>query len=196
MDLKTIAKNPQWDEFLKLRDEVKRVIRENEAELDQLDLVDFLKFLFVFFNPQSYGSKIEKRIIKEFWLEKVPASEDRWDFKSQTGKYGEIKSSYLDSEWRFHFVQIRPYQNNDFYLLVVVLPALNFEITYLLVSKDKLDGLLENVKANNCHWVKKNKDEEEHIELRFSVEYNSDVWKYMVENFKKSKEEILKIINS
>lgn len=184
-----------WDEFLILRDDIKQFIRKNEDALDLLEEKELFKFLFLFFTPQSYGTKIEKRIIRDFNLEKVPASLDKGDFKTKNEKYGEVKTSFLDSEGKFHFVQIRPYQDNDYYLLVSILPKEDFKIMYFVIQKHELEKFLEDVKANNCHGVLKNMDDEGHIEYRFSIAYDSDLFRTTLLPFQKTKEEVEKILN-
>lgn len=196
MDLQKIMANKDWDDFLILRDEIKQFIRKNEDSLELLEEKELFKFLFLFFTPQSYWTKIEKRIIRDFNLEKVPASLDRWDFKTKDEKYGEVKTSYLDSEWKFHFVQIRPYQNNDYYLLVAILPKENFRPMYFIIKKEELEKFLNDVNANNCHWVLKNMDDEGHIEYRFSIPYDSEIFTNILLPFQKTKEEVNKILNA
>ena len=67
-----------------------------------------------YFNPQSYGGKIEKRLIAELGLEKVPAGQDRGDARmKETDFHIEIKASLVDQMDNFNFLQFRLWQNVD-----------------------------------------------------------------------------------
>jgi hypothetical protein len=43
-----------------------------------------------------------------------------------------------------------------------------------------MNETLTKLKGTNCHGVKKNKKDTSQIEYRFSVEFNSDSWKHLM----------------
>jgi len=150
----------------------------NELKMDH-----YLKFLFLYFNPQSYGSRIQNRLIKEYGLEKIKSSLDKGDAISRNNLYLEIKASYRNIDDDFSFVQIRPYQNCDLYLLTAIDVEDNFKLYNFLINKQNISDFLIKVKAVNCHGVSKNKKDTSNEELRFTVKFNSDLWKFMIKNY-------------
>ena len=48
-------------------------------------------------SPQSYGARVEKLYCKENGYAKVPSKQDKGDFSTPEGKYGEYKFSYAKS---------------------------------------------------------------------------------------------------
>ena len=157
---------------------------------NDLKMDHYLKVLFLYFNPQSYGARIQNRLIKEYDLEKIKSSLDKGDAISRNNLYLEIKASYRNIEDEFSFVQIRPYQNCDLYLLTAIDVEDNFKLYNFLINKQNISEFLTKVKAGNCHGVSKNKKDTSNEELRFTVKFNSDLWKFMVKNYLTSFEEI------
>ena len=118
----------------------------------------FLKILHYYLTPQSYGTRIQNRLLIEYDLEKVSPRIDKGDAKNKkNGKYGEIKISYKDVENKFHFVQIRPHQKCDFYFFYAIDPDINYETNTFIVTSEKIDEVLQKMRASNCHGVSKNK---------------------------------------
>lgn len=93
--------------------------------------------------PQSYGARVEKLYCKENGFEKVPSKLDKGDFNTPEGKYGEYKFSYAKSgkSYRYNFVQIRPWQKIDGYVLETYSDL--YGITTFNLSKKSIDTLIE-----------------------------------------------------
>jgi len=73
-------------------------------------------------SPQSFGPKFEKFYIRKNGFRKIPSNLDRGDFYIEhTNQYYEHKFSFakVDSKNKFNFVQIRPHQSIDGYVLEV-----------------------------------------------------------------------------
>jgi len=70
---------------------------------------------------QSYGPIMERFFIRYHNCKKVPSSVDRGDFKTPQGVYGEHKFSFAHKRgnYKFNFVQIRPWQLLDHYIFEV-----------------------------------------------------------------------------
>jgi hypothetical protein len=171
------------DESLKLRKYIRECASKDEKFAFEYDMCLFLKIMHGYITPQSYGSRIQNRLLKEYNLIKVPSSLDKGDAKNNNQKHGEIKISYKDVENRFHFVQIRPYQKCNFYLLYTIDPDDNYSTITFIILEDNINEVLKKFGATNCHGVSKNKLDKTKEELRFSVEKNTDAWKYLIDNF-------------
>ena len=73
--------------------------------------------------PQSFGPRFEKFYIRKSGFKKIPSNLDRGDFYIEnTNQYHEHKFSFakVDSKSRFNFVQIRPHQAIEGYVLEVL----------------------------------------------------------------------------
>jgi hypothetical protein len=179
-----MIKNEQTiDDFLKLRAEVRKKGNKNKKYGFEFPLNFFLKTMYCFFTPQSYGTRIQNRLIIDYDLMSVPASEDKGDVVNKNNKYGELKCSFRDIEDKVHFVQIRPFQGCDFYLFTAIDSKDDYKEYNFCVLKKDIKNFLEKLKAHNCHGVKKNKKDNSREELRFSVKFNSEIWEYLVKNF-------------
>jgi hypothetical protein len=171
------------DESIKLRKHIRECASKNDKFAFEYDMNLFLKILHGYITPQSYCARIQNRLLVEYNLEKVSSSIDKGDAKNKNEKYGEIKISYKDVDNKFHFVQIRPHQKCDFYFLYSIDPDDNYNNYTFIILGDKINEVLEKFGATNCHGVSKNKTDKTQEELRFSVQKDTDNWKYLIDNF-------------
>lgn len=149
----------------------------------ELTLTHFLKLMYADFTPQSYGTRVQNRFIEEYNLVKVPSCEDKGDVKNKNNKYGEIKVSYKNTDGEFNFVQIRPHQKCNFYLLIAINPDENFKYYTFFINENDINSVIDFFKASNCHGVSKNKKDKSQEELRFTVKFGSNNWNYLINNF-------------
>ena len=174
------------EEFIEKATSARDIVRklaDNNAEFGfNLSITHFLKIMHAYINPQSYGARIQNKLIKDFNLSKVSAQKDKGDVTNINGKFGEIKVSYKTISNKFNFVQIRPHQNCDFYLLCAIDPS-DFVLYPFLITKDNISHLLKIVKAVNCHGVTENKIDRTQEELRVSVEKDSINWNIMTDKY-------------
>ncbi len=179
------------DKQLEERNKVRQYGMPNKEFGFELGIKHFLKLMFVHFTSQSYGARIENRLSKEYNLTKVPSSKDKGDATTSNGKSVEIKISFKNSSDDFSFVQIRPHQQCDLYILEAINPDDNFKQYSFLITNKEIGGVLKRFKASNCHVVSKNKKDKSREELRFTVKYPTekspspdwDDWNYLVDNF-------------
>jgi hypothetical protein len=171
------------DEQIKLRNEIRELALNKQDFGFDFDFKFFLKVCHCYLNPQSYGTRIQNRLILDYLWEKVPSIFDKGDTKIKNNKFGEVKLSYKGVDGKYSFVQLRPYQNCDFYLFLAINPDENYKEYYFVVLKKDVEVFLKTVKATNCHGVDKNKSDKTNNELRFSVKMNSKIWKYLIDNF-------------
>lgn len=132
---------------------------------------EFIKCM-VFLNPQSYGSRIEKRIILDLNGKSVAASEDKGDMVSNSNQYTEIKASLLTGSNNFlNLVQIRPWQDLNYYFLIAfdLLNLDNFKIHAFLLKKEDMLKEIELLNFNSAHGTKKAIKDNKNIEYRYSL---------------------------
>ena len=126
-------------------------------------------------NPQSYGAKIQKRLIEELGLEKISASEDKGDFVNQFGDHYELKVSLLlKDKAKMNLVQIRPWQDTNYYFIAFGIK--NSEV-YAFCFSLSHDRMLEELKLMNAfaaHGTKKSLEKNTNIEYRIDLAINSD----------------------
>jgi hypothetical protein len=171
------------NEALEIRNYVRKNASKNDKFAFEYEMGLFLKILHGYITPQSYGSRIQNRLLLDLNLVKVPSSLDKGDAKNKNNKYGEIKTSYKDVNNKFHFVQIRPHQKCDFYFLFSIDPDDNYKTYSFIILSESINNVLEKFGATNCHGVTKNKNDKSREELRFSVEKYSENWNYLIKNF-------------
>ena len=112
-------------EFLKETIENQQAVRKlahnNNKYGFELPINEFLMTMKAFFTSQSYGCRIQNRIIKDNGWEAIKSSQNRGDAIDNSGQYNEIKVSFLTSNTNaYNLVQIRPYQNIDYYYILFV----------------------------------------------------------------------------
>ena len=170
------------NEQIEIRKNIRMEGKEKKFGFD-LPLKQFLKVMFLYFTPQSYGSRIENRLLLECNLKKIPSSNDKGDFITSDKLYGEIKISFKTIKNVYNFVQIRLHQNCDTYVLYAIDTDDDFKTYSFIIPKKDIEFVLKKFKASNCHGVMKNKIDISQIELRFSVTHSDDNWKYLCDNF-------------
>lgn len=102
-----MTKNELWDLAFKISE-----INEIKDFSKWSKNCDWEEFILTmrFFNPQSYGFKIQNKIIQHLKGEKVPSKLDKGDMLFHNNYY-EIKSSILtNTNNMLNLVQIRPWQ--------------------------------------------------------------------------------------
>jgi len=175
-------KSDELDEYVNFKQKVMNDINSDKDLFIQQDLTSLLKTLHVFTSPQKYGCLIQDRLISDYNLEKIPSSEDKGDAKNINNKYGEIKVSYAGEKDQLSFLQIRPYQNCDFYVLYAIIPQENYKGYSFIIKKNEIEQFMYYMCAANCHGVDRYKVDKTRNEYRISVKYNSDKWEYLIKN--------------
>ena len=181
--IKELVTEELLDKQLNARNIIREIGMPDKTFGFDIPISHFLKLMYVHFTSQSYGSRVQNRLIKEYELLKVPSHMDKGDAINKQEKYGEIKISFKNYEGDFSFVQIRPYQKCDFYFLQAINPDENFKQYSFIITKKDIETVLTKFKATNCHGVSKNKKDKTQEELRFSVSFGTDEWKYLVDNY-------------
>ena len=152
---------------------------------------EFIKGM-ICLNPQSYGARIEKYIKDILEFDKVAAKENKGDLVDPIrDEYYEVKISLLTkSNPSLNLVQIRLWQNNDFYLCVAydLRDVSNYKKYIFLLTHDEMEE--ECKRASAAHGTSASNNNNENVELRLSIVCDEDddtfnTWKekYLIEDF-------------
>lgn len=150
---------------------------KNKVE-DGLTFDNFLAACYVKCSSQSYGPKIEKRIVKEYGFKKIPSKKGEGDllstkitnfpiFNFGEGKKLELKVSYLSSDKSWNLIQLRPYETFDFYVFLLINPYDKCEFEWFIIKKEDVNN--DNFKMNSIHGTKKSNLENKNIEYKINV---------------------------
>jgi len=121
-------------------------------------------------NPQSYGARIEKRIMTDLGAEKIKASDGEGDIRLN-GKNVEVKISLLTPvNQSLNMVQIRLFHNVDFYLCIGydIRDITNYEKYVFLLTHDQMEKECERACA--AHGTKSVNEINKNVELRLQVD--------------------------
>jgi len=165
-----------------------RAKNKNQVE-DGLTFDNFLAACYVKCTPQSYGPKIEKRIIQDFKFDKIPSrkgegdllvttSTDFSNYNFKENETIELKSSYLSSDGSWNFIQLRPYEKFDYYLFLLIDPLNGCDYEYILLNKEDVND--SNFKLNSIHGTKESNKENKNIEYKLNVPKGSDVYEKLI----------------
>ena len=176
-------------EYTKLMEQRKIISSNEKWGYDETEK-EYIKGMSLL-NPQSYGSKIEKKIKEELNCIKLKAKDDCGDICSINGKNIEVKISILTLiNSALNLVQIRLFHNVDYYLCVAYdcRNISNYKKYIFLLTHDEMESECEN--ANAAHGTKSVNEINKNVELRLSVicdENNTlfQKWceKYLVDSF-------------
>lgn len=171
-------------QFYMERAERTREIRRNKRwGFDFENTADFIMDM-TNLTPQSYGCRLESYLIEKTQSEKVSSSLDRGD-ALKSGKYIEIKSSII-TEWNecLNFVQIRLYQDVDYYLGYAfdIRDPENPEEYIFLLNKEQMKSEIKKTNASFAHGTKSMNEKNVNSEYRFSLNISDKD-----ENFKRWK---------
>lgn len=158
--------------------------RKENVEYDDGD--DFIRNCFVNLNPQSYGGKIEKRIITKNNMKKVKSTLGRGDVIDTDTYYKEIKVS-LSDDGVFNIVQIRPYQDFHSYLLFFFNINQDASINKYVFEIPK-NEIMKLRGINGAHGTKESNSKNKNVEYRVTIKINDENWKLLTDKYTTKKE--------
>jgi|688.fasta_scaffold68130_3 hypothetical protein len=152
---------------------------------DGLSFDVFLAACFVKCSSQSYGSKIENRIIKEYGFSKIPKKFGEGDLLSSEktkfpffnfglGKKSELKISYLSADDSWNLIQLRPYENFDFYVFLLINPKSQCQFEWFVINKSDINP--NNFSMYAIHGTKESNLENKNIEYKITVPKDGDTY--------------------
>lgn len=168
-------------EVKKQYDDVRSYVESLQDDLYEKNEKEFMT-LVNFLPSQSYGNKIEKYLKKKLNLYDV-RNMDKGDAVDDNNNYHEIKCSLLDKTNKINIVQIRLWQDVDYYLIGVFIPS--EENYYILkLTKDEMEKECDKLNANIAHGNTISTKDNKNVELRLTIQYNSDTFKRWLEQYK------------
>jgi len=162
--------------------------KDNDAGMD-LPIEDFI-LVMQMLTPQSYGSRLEKRLIKQLGFNRIKSDKNMGDCEDSFGDQWEIKSSIINiSNDCLNMVQIRPWQDIKGYIVVVFDTRIDpIDIQVYRLDKNQMDKECDLCSANSAHGTKNANKNNKNVELRFSIKIDkSDIafqrWQQYRSNF-------------
>lgn len=115
------------------------------------------------FTPQKRTSFLEDKMISLFSWRKVKAKENKGDYIDSNGKFFELKCSATNESQTINILQIRPWQNVDYYRIIFFdLDDSTKSKSYVLTKEE----MLNEVSQIGCaiHGTKESNKDNQNIE--------------------------------
>ena len=176
----------KFKEYIKLTTQYNEILKDiylykeqimNFALKEEITEKDFY-FITSILSSQSRSPFWQNYFIKKINAKKIKASENKGDFKWNNNFY-EFKISGFNKDSALHVVQIRIWQNCN-YVIVYLDPQGNSFI--FILSHDQMKQELKVLKATPAHGTKEANRNNEKIEYRFTLRYESpDFTRWLLE---------------
>ena len=141
---------------------------------DTKNLNEFFAFCYLWFRPNEYGKRIQKRLEQYFGLVKVNEKDEKGDsylnFMDKLKLWFEIKVSYLGNGGTFTVRHIRKWQNFDYYLLCFINPLNDFKPIFVVVT---CNDLINNFRCNYMNGTKESNEYNQRSSLGLSFKKDS-----------------------
>jgi hypothetical protein len=122
--------------------------------------------------PQSYGCRIQNKLVNEFRLTSMNKNISNGDFRDNFGNPYECKATLIThNKSNLNFVQIRPFHNCNYYLTAfdIIDPDI-FKVYIFSINKREMLYELNDKKLGACaHGNVKNKTTEYRISLKYDL---------------------------
>jgi hypothetical protein len=161
-----------------------KAMNKNQVE-DGLLFDNFLAACYVKCSSQSYGPKIEKRVVNDFNFKKIPQKKGVGDFEFtektkfplfdfKVGDKSELKISFLSADGSWNLIQLRPYEKFNYYIFLLIDPIDNCGYEWFILKKEDVNDL--NFKLNAIHGTKESNKENKNIEYKLTVPKNGETY--------------------
>jgi len=178
-------------EAIKIQDELyeKYNVKKDKSFGFNLPIRDFIT-LMQMLTPQSYGSRIQGRLIKELGFKPIKATKNSGDCIDTFGDEWEIKASIITkSNNRLNMVQIRPWQDVGYICVAFDTRVEPSEIEVYRLDGNQMKEECEKLKASSAHGTKTANENNKNIELRIDInidknDVNYQRWQNYRSNFK------------
>lgn len=153
---------------------------KSKSDYSNMPFKEMLAHLYVNESSQSWSTTIQTRVIEIFKLTEVAAKIGRGDFKVtiedgivivnyrvSKEKYGEFKVSFCSTKKKWNLVQLRPHEEFDYYLFLLVDLSEHCKYEWFLIEKEAFHSH-KDIKLNLAHGNKKNQQSNEMPEYRIS----------------------------
>lgn len=190
MKNRTLVDMQKINSCLALSMEIRGEAKKNTNWGQELLLPDFIKAMLCL-NPQSYGSRIDKRLSEHLNLSKSD-NKDRGDRKSANDEYLEWKGSFFtSSNSTLNLVQVRPWQDTNYIYYAFDMRNLSdIKMQFFYLSKDQMILEIENCKTSVAHGTKGSNANHDNIELALRIDANSDLYNRWIQEYGISLDEL------
>ena len=164
-------------EFVKQQHQI-RVEAHNNKEMGfDWELEDFINLMRTL-PPQNYGTRIQNRVIKNLKFQKCKASDDCGDCLDNFGDNYEIKTSIIDGvNVSLNVLKVRPWVEVHYYIIAFdCRPNTPFKCYFFRLSKNEMEQELKLLKATASNHIKERNEDNDNVDLRFSIEIESENW--------------------
>jgi hypothetical protein len=157
-------------ESLVITNEIKRLSINDKTLGFELPIRDFIAVMQML-TAQSYGSRIQNRLLKLLEFSRVPASENMGDCKDRFGDFYEVKASIVTpTNFKLNLVQIRPWQKIKGYICVAFDTRVDpIKIEVYTLDKNQMKEECEIMRASSAHGTKEANENNINKELRFDI---------------------------
>jgi hypothetical protein len=157
------------EDCLVIANEIKALSIENPELGFDLPIRDFITVMQML-TAQSYGSRIQNRMIKELGFKKVSARDNCGDCKDTFGDFWEVKCSIITpTNPSLNFVQVRPWQNIRYIGIAFDTRVKPTNIEFYRLDKSQMTAECEIMKASSAHGTKEANKNNSNKELRFDI---------------------------
>lgn len=168
--------NEDLIKMYEMQDIINQNFNENKTYGFDLDIYSFL-LRCRYLKPQIYGLRLQAFISTLLKYKTTPSSLDCGDFKTRENEDVEFKCSFMDKIIRqFNVKQVRPWQELDWYYVFTVdfsdYRSLIYKCYKLTNKQMKEECELMGAKA--IHSTKKSNENNENIELGFTVKLDTE----------------------
>ena len=172
----------QLKEFIKQQNLIRLEAHNNKELGFDWNLEDFIN-LMRSLPPQNYGTRIQNRIIKKLNFKKVSQKEDLGDCLDNFGDNYEIKTSIIDGvNNSLNVLKIRPWAKVNYYIIAFDCRD-TFKCYFFRLSKNEMIKELELLKATASNNISSINEENKNVDLRFSIDINSDNFKRWINTY-------------
>lgn len=160
-------------------------IKQNKTYGFDLD-VDSFFLRHRYAKTQIYGLRVQAYLCTLLKYKNTPSSDDCGDFKTREGEDVEFKCSFLDNYVRvFNIKQIRQWQDLNWYYVFTVDFSNYRNIIYKCykLTKEQMNNECILMNAKPVHKTKKNNENDDKVELGFSIKEDSEHFKRWEEKY-------------
>ena len=176
------------DYFLSAKEEFRTIAKQDSRWSFDRPINLVFKNLFTL-TSQMYGIRIQSYLAEKLSLTRVNDVDDKGDFRNVKGAYIENKASYLNDTYAF--VQLRPYQNLDAYVLTAIDRENDFSPRFFVLTEEQMRYEIEKL-ASTAHCSKKAAAQNVNIEYRITLNPKTYHWTRWINNYEVDSIECLK----
>jgi hypothetical protein len=168
IDSSNISSNDELDLLSKLSDKNYNFCKDKKCcSLPFAEQIKYLRNV----PSQVYGCHLQNEMMNLFELKKIKNEDDKGDAQDKNGKIVELKVSMKVRKDKYCCVQIRGWQEIDYYLILFINAKNinNISYEFFKITKEQMKDELIEFKAEAAHLTKKARENNKNIEMRFDL---------------------------